>query len=384
MVNERVRKKKIRAHMAATGRPYLRAARDLDDSGSGFSYLRTDWSNSAWPRLMPLEAMTLELIIGTASVTDQDGDLADLIAAHPASSKLDKGPDTVLTWQYRDEEDAETAALRAEAQAAFTDAVTTLGRPVPTTLADLAHLLAELGVYQHTREPDGKHRWRAPQAIPRLQDVLPLPCYWTEREDRVRWFTETSGAALTLQRSLRGHHGEDQVDTTMQRLGDETGMPIAAVRAGLDGLMYRFNVEVLRHETPVTREDLDGLAEHARIRLVIDWTNFETSLDPDQDDDEDMQLVWDNAPWSTYRAIAADAHIIDGAHEVLGHMPFTISQPDGNTFSTSLADLAIGNAMSTGALADSFLELEKAGLLRWSAERQLAEMAEVPNKFTTA
>ncbi|MFI5560821.1 hypothetical protein ACIA2T_16220 [Amycolatopsis japonica] len=52
------------------------------------------------------------------------------------------------------------------------------------------------------------------------------------------------------------------MDTTIRRLGDETGMPIAAVRASL---MYRFDVAVLRQETPVARGDLDGPADHARI-----------------------------------------------------------------------------------------------------------------------
>jgi hypothetical protein len=61
MVTDRIRKKKIRAHMAATGDTYLRAARAID--GADSSYGRNQWMDSAWPRLLPLaEAMHLEFL----------------------------------------------------------------------------------------------------------------------------------------------------------------------------------------------------------------------------------------------------------------------------------------------------------------------------------
>lgn len=250
MVNDRARKKRIRAHMVATGQPYLQASREID--ASGYSYMRTAWSNSAWPRLMPREAMNLEVVIGTASVLNQDGDLVQLVADHPASNQFPDGVDTALTWQDN-EADEESTSLRRQAQAAFTAAVTALGRPVPTTVAGLADLLAEVGVYEHTRALDGTDQWRAPLTIPDPMDVLPLPADWVEREDRVRWSTRTSGPAMALGRSLRAHQGRDQVDTTLQRLASEADMPIGAVRVGLDGLMYRFGMVVLRQGKPLDR-----------------------------------------------------------------------------------------------------------------------------------
>ncbi|GLZ40291.1 DUF6042 family protein [Actinokineospora sp. NBRC 105648] len=143
--------------------------------------MRTAWSNSAWSRLMPLEAMNMEFVIGTASVTDQDGDLARLVATHPASNQFPDGVDTLLTWQDRDDRDVEATEVRRHAQSAFASAVTALGRPVPTTVAGLADLLAEIGVCQHTRTADGTHRWRVPLDITGLMDALPIPADWIAR-----------------------------------------------------------------------------------------------------------------------------------------------------------------------------------------------------------
>ncbi|KOV84613.1 DUF6042 family protein [Nocardia sp. NRRL S-836] len=279
MVDDRARKKKIRAHMAATGLRYLQAARDID--GSGHSYMRTAWSNSAWPRLMPQEAMNLEVVIDTASVLSQDGDLAHLVTTHPASNQFPNGINTVLTWQDNDD-DGETAMLRRHAEAAFTAAVTALARPVPTTVADLADLLADIGVFEHTHTENGTEQWRAPLEIPDPMDALPLPADWIDREERIGWRTRTAGPAMALRRSLRAYEGRPQVDTTLQRLAGEADMPVSAVRAGLDGLMYRFGVSVLRQGTTLDRRDLDALAEHARIGIVVDWTSFTSTTEPDE------------------------------------------------------------------------------------------------------
>ncbi|MCA1705818.1 MAG: DUF6042 family protein [Actinobacteria bacterium] len=86
---------------------------------------------------------------------------------------LPQGVDTILTWDKGDS-DEETHALRQRAAAAFHAAVIQTGQPVPVTVSELASLLTELGVYQHTGHPNGVHRWRADADLPAVGDVLPL------------------------------------------------------------------------------------------------------------------------------------------------------------------------------------------------------------------
>lgn len=378
MVSDRARKKKIRAHMAATGQSFLRSARELD--GVDYSYLRTAWSNSAWPRLMPLEAVHLEVVIGTASVLNQDGDLAKLVANHPASHQFPDGVDTVLIWQDSDDLDPDTVALQRHAKASFNAAASALGRPVPTTVAGLADFLAAVGVYQHTQAADGTHQWRAPNEIPDPLDTLPLPADWIEHEEHVRW-NKNAGPAIALRRALQAHRGRDQVDTTLQRLAAEADMSVHAARAGLDGLMFRFGLVVLRHGSRLERRDLTALVEHARIGLVIDWTSSDFAVDLDNEHDDEMQMVWEGAPWLIYRNIANDSRIPENSRDLVGYMPFAIGQPDGSTFPTCLAGMAAEQALSIDATVSSLVELETVGLLRWRVDRQLAELAAAPNQF---
>ncbi|GLZ40290.1 hypothetical protein [Actinokineospora sp. NBRC 105648] len=116
-------------------------------------------------------------------------------------------------------------------------------------------------------------------------------------------------------------------------------MPVNTVRAGLDGLIYRFDIVVLRQDTPLDRRDLAALAEHARVGIVIDWANSAFAADQDEDADE-MRFHCDGAPWQAYRGIADDTRITDDSRDIIGYLNFTISKPGGSTFTTCLATLA--------------------------------------------
>lgn len=383
MRNNRARARQVRTHMAATGQPFTLASRALEHDGS--SYLRTGWSGSGWSRLLPLQAMSLEMVIVTATVTGQDGDLATLLAAHPVSTRTPDGVHTALTWQDRDDVDDEDIELARHAQDTFVTAVAASGRPVPTTLVGLADLLADLGVYRHTLTSTGTHRWRTPVELPDPAEVLALPVDWTDREDQIYWVAHTHRPAAALARSLQtrhhdARHGRDTLDTTLQRLGADAEMPVDVVRDGLNGLMYRTGLTVLRRGVALQRRDLAAVAEHARIQLVVDWPAIESTLG---DPDETEEVMWGGPPWRIFRNVADDARVTEHAF-VVGLMEFRIRKPTGGTLLTCLNMMAQESGASVGSLASSLVELEEAGLLRWRTDEQVAELAAQPDQFSDA
>ena len=446
MRHNRARKQAVKARMAVTGETYAQANRTLNDDG-GYSYMRNRWSRSSWPRLLPVQAMTLEMVIGTATLTDRDGDLPALFAAHAAIAMYPDGANTILTWRDHDHDEAgdqdgepdggrdkdagldeRDRALVDRTRATFTTAVLDSGRTVPTTLADLAELLAGLGVYQHTRSGTGAHRWRTPEQFPDPTEVLPMPAEWLEREEQIRWLGSTNRPAVALARSLQdrdqrdgGRHRGGQVgsrsyDTTLQQLAAGADMPVEVARDGLDGLMYRAKMIVQRRGAVLQRPDIAFLAEHARIRLVVDWSTADLTGDDnlaldlhgalddllddlpddaaldDVDVDDaalesrpavmDSKVVWDGPPWRIYRNIAADPRVGNSV-AVLGLMQFSFQQVDSDTFRTCLAVMAGEGGTSIGATAAALTQLEDAGLLHWHHDRQTAELATRRGQFST-
>lgn len=385
MRHNRARGRQIRTLMAATGQPFTLASRALDQGGS--SYLRTQWSISGWSRLLPRQAMNLEMVIGTATVTGQDGDLAALVAAHPISTHYPDALDAPLNWQDHgadDQTDDGDTELARAAQTAFTVAVAASGRPVPTTLTGLAELLTDLGIYQHTLTGAGTHRWRAPADLPDPAEVLPLPAEWIAREEQIRWASLTLGPATALARSLQTRHlddaryGQDGLDTTLQRLASDADMPVQGVRDGLDGLIYRAELTVQRQGVALARRDLATLAEHARIQLVIDWPALESSVG---DLDETEEVVWEGPPWRIFRNIADNPQMGEHAF-VIGLMQFRIRKPTGGSFITCLDVMAQEQGISVAAMTSGLVELEEAGMLRWRVDEQVAELAGRPDQFS--
>jgi hypothetical protein len=194
MTRDKARKRAIRYRMVVAAEAYSVAARHAGLGGA--SYLRRDWHDSGWQRLLPTGAMLIEAAVGTATVREIDGTLEDLIArlGYAGTISLPYGLDAPLTWVEHDA-DEETRGLCEQARAAFHTAVAATGRPVPTTIGELAALLAELGVYQHTATADGMHRWRSEADLPPMVDVLPLPRAWVEHEVMWRFYKSSAFAA---------------------------------------------------------------------------------------------------------------------------------------------------------------------------------------------
>ena len=333
----RARKNLIRAHMAVTGTNYMRAVRDL--SNGGCSYLRSEWSNSAWVRILPYEALHLETVISTATVHSQDGSLADLLAIYAREMRMAERLDSPLTWQSENSgRDSRQNELRELAESAFATAAIRLGHVVPATVGELADFLASVGVYQHTITSGGTGRWRTSEMLPDLLEVLPVPSEWVEREHEVEWVTRDVGPAVSLLRSLQKYRGQAQVDTTVEKLATEAAISAAAARNGLRGLMRRHELGVVRGGQTLEFRDLREVADHARITVMLDWDDENIIFDPD--DDTESKFLWTAAPWLSYAAIAAHPDVSVESAELVNHFPFTMQKPDGGTYVTSLASSA--------------------------------------------
>jgi hypothetical protein len=321
--------------------------------------------------------MTLEMIVSTATVNGQDGTLQELISRHVAGIRdLPQGADTVLTWDDSDS-DEETHELRARAKSAFQTALAETGRSIPTTVAELASLLAELGVYQHTSQPNGVHRWRAGEDLPNVGDVLPLPSEWIEQEDHVQWRTVTAYPACELSDHLRAHGRPARLDTSIERLATDCAQPPEWVRDALDGMVYRGWLVVLRHDLSANRSDIHRFPEHARITLVLDWAVLDHSNDEktdDETDDEEIDLStirWSSSPWATYRNISQDPRISKDTLKVLSNLPFRIKKSNGSGASLPCLDeIAASQAMSINTTIDALHRLEQAGIVWWDADHQ--------------
>lgn len=169
--------------------------------------------------------------------------------------------------------------------------------------------------------------------------------------------------------------------TTLEHLAAAAEMPIDIARDGLDGLMYRDWATVLRRDTQLGRRDLVTVPDHARIKLVIDWSSVER--EPDDDPDEEP-IIWQGAPWVIYQGVAADPCVSKNARDVLGYMQSTFRKPTGGTFLTCLVEMAAEQGTSISAAAGALSKLETAGLLCWHADEQLAELAGRPDQFARA
>ncbi|WP_020421094.1 DUF6042 family protein [Amycolatopsis sp. ATCC 39116] len=367
------RNRNIRARMARTGESFTEAARAVD--GDDLMYHRRDWAHSGWARLLPSSAHILETIVATATMENVDGNLRHLFKDRAARLRFPQGVATAVSW-VEDHIDDKTRALSEEAEAAFRAALAAAGRPVPGTIGELAVLLAELGVYQHSILPSGKEQWRAGPDLPAPEDVLALPASWLAREEERRWRLVTGRPALALARHLRNQGLKADLSTTILRLAQDSGLAADEVRRGLEGMAYRGWMTAHRHDAQLRHADLRELDEHARFTLRPDLEAMAAELTPedpdDSDDTADAVIDWNASPWKVYRSAEQDHDLSSESLAVLASLPFPIEHPGGSAGMLSLRDLAEAQGMSVEATVRALYELEGVGALKWDDERRRA------------
>jgi Family of unknown function (DUF6042) len=377
MTNRRIHASAVRHRMIVTGEPYSVAQRS--HRGGGVTYLRPEWHESGWNRLLPSAAIGLEAAISTATVLKIDGTLRHLIDrfGFATAFRLSDGIDTPLTWHEGEEHDGETRAIKEDAERAFHGALDKMERPRPQTIGALADLLAEIGVFRHTVTPDGRHQWRTEGKLPEISDVLRLPDYWIEREQRFQWRSRTGKAACGLQQHLREIGRPTALTTTVELLAREAAVSESAIRDGIVGLLAEDCLRVQRHGKPLDANGLKRLAEHARFSLTLDWIQLDEQWTATGDDDLDRpsEVQWQGSPWACCRNISRHSEISANAADLVASMPFQLLQPTGDIITTSLAELAASQGDPTSATVEACFELERVGALRWLGDQQVAELA---------
>ena len=86
------------------------------------------------------------------------------------------------------------------------------GFSMPTTVAELADILAQLGVFESTQTSNGPTIWRAPEDLSAPATVPQLPEDWLAHEDRVHWTTDggTDRRPIPVNRSANNSSGNNR------------------------------------------------------------------------------------------------------------------------------------------------------------------------------
>lgn len=370
------RKRPIRTRMDAAGESYSVAARRVGARPENL-YRRRQWQTTGWHRLLPMVAMHFEFAICTATELERDGDLADLFAWIGTPSN-DVGPDglaSALTWHTSDE-DAETYALREQAQVAFCDGVRAAGHEVPETVGELAATLAALGTYDHSIV-GRTHRWRAPEQTVEPGMVLRLPDEWLKVDDRARFIGRAGGAASILYEFLSGGNRHSMMPVTIDQLAHVSGTDPDLVRSGIEGLCHAGGVAIVRNGAIITVHQLQRLADHARFDLRIDWHEVDRFWASDEDDSFPIgEVRWRGSPWSCAASVLRDARVSKSAAELAASFKFRLRTPAGRDTLMSVFEMAAEQGMSLPKCVEAMCELEDAGLLVWDGEHQEARLRE--------
>lgn len=333
-----------------------------DDGATG--YLRPAWIDGGWMRILPYEAMQLEVAITTADQHGHHGGIDDILRME---SLLPYGQSTRLTWSS-DDNDVETQWKRDKSQEYLKQGLANIGYQMPTTVGELADLLDKLDVYEHTSFDDGSQRWHAPLDIPRVSDALPMPNEWHEAERSTKWTTVTSGPAFMILEHMEQRGRPDRYWTTVSQLANQCRSDPATIRAGIEGMNFRFDVTVERHDATVPIDWLAYLPDHARFSLLLDWSKID--LEDHGGDADVSNFMFPDAPWREYFR-CRDLGLDETTLQVLGCVPFSLVRPPGgHARPASLIQFAEGSGVSLEGAASSLIELEKSGYAWWVQDTQ--------------
>lgn len=241
--------------------------------------IANDWWTSGWHHLLPRQGFPLHILVATATVHDMDGDLDELLLEQfdGAWDMLQGGLDDPVCWTLpEDADNAEQQERDERARRRFETTMATAGRPLPATTRDLAGLMADLAVFEHTVTATGE-RWRSPHPLPLAGEALPLPRDFADELDAGQWRERVEPYAQELIRYLRRElRRPDEVSTSVERLARATQLEAEAVRQGLATLVSDGEFRVVRG-AGADQPDVDPetLADHARFRLLTDWAAFD-------------------------------------------------------------------------------------------------------------
>jgi len=216
------------------------------------------------------------MAVATATVRETDGDFTTVIAELGADifNRHTGGLSGPIWWSFPDEDDPdpEQVAIDAALQREFETTMERAGRPIPTTVLELADLMAALGIFERTIE-GGVERWRSPDPLPLTSETLPVSAEFAEGQDRERWeeLHEPSAQAL-IRHAVDSLDGAERIETTLTRLGVDIGLDVSDVRFGLSNLAN--DGFSLVDATSGAFQDPETVEEVRPIAVLIDWERF--------------------------------------------------------------------------------------------------------------
>lgn len=364
-----------------TFRDYIVSGRLPDEASSdGLSYSRTEWMTNGWSRFLPPAALFLEFAVCTAQVTNIDGSLDEIFETLGmlGDRKLEHGGNTILEWDTEDV-DEETLELRTQARTAYESAIVAAGFDVPTTVEELATILATVGVYHHDLIDDVE-RWRCDEDLPEVAQIFSLDRSYEEREKSIRWLSHTSRYSFRLIDHMKEVRSAEY-SVSVDRLATDLSMPVDKVRLGLEGLLMEAGISIERFRKKLGVSEVQALPLHARFTILADWNEIDADRWPGSDDDDDDDasssdidldnIRWVRTPWDTYIGVYSDAALAD-AHKVVAGIPFRTERPDGKKGWETLVQIAASQGVSRLNAAKSLQQLERSGLVEWDAHEQVA------------
>jgi len=240
-----------------------------DDEVAGFN---SGFIHSGWTEVLPQQATAVHALVALATVRDHDGSLDALVALVGTGWFDDAtgGLDCPVRWLHPDdigdpEGDADGARVRDECRTAFAKT----GLTVPTTVRDLAHTMADLGVL--ACDPSVP-RWRLASMLLLPAEVLAISDDLRHAQDMRRWSALHERTALYLSRFLAAAGARHSpLRTSVSRLEAAIGHNDDCIRAALE-LLVRYRALVVRHADG-SDADPERLLTHTSV--VVSELEFE-------------------------------------------------------------------------------------------------------------
>jgi Family of unknown function (DUF6042) len=235
-----------------------------------------DWWESGWNHILPRQAFWLHILVATATLRSTDGSLDQLVRDIGIDwfDRHSGGLDGPISFSFPDSDptDLEQIELDEQTQFEFESAMARAGRPALRTVRQLAHLMADLGLFEN--EVDPIERWRAPETMPLVAERLPMPEAFAAAQDEWRWRSlhEASAQAI-IRHVIETLDSPEQVATRLSRFAREAGLDLVDLRFGIAALIEDGDFALLdaRDGEPLDPETVE---EVRSVVVAIDWNHF--------------------------------------------------------------------------------------------------------------
>lgn len=238
--------------------------------------LLTEWFNSGWSRLLPPVALQLVNMIEGPTSTGISTSL-DQAESERSLDRLfgPEGLDSPIVWELGDgsDDDVEQRMMDAERRARWESVIMKTAHRIPGTVRQLAHLLVELGVFEHSPATDtNPERWAVASPLPDMANTLPVGAAYAAEEARILAETEGyrySGMILEYVLDALDRRPPGSITVSVGDLAANTRLDSGQCRVGLQGLVDAGEMTVTDGEgRPVDLVNLDDAAE---VALGLDW-----------------------------------------------------------------------------------------------------------------